>query len=69
MKITSNFALLDVKRGRVGLLKKTATHLIPVTIKGFIDDRFGGDDGTSIEFCVDVKKVVLGTPKKKKASE
>lgn len=57
--IDSDFALLDVKRGRHALLKRVedGDTRIPVTIEGFIYRNWGGDDGTSIEFEVDVTKV------------
>lgn len=65
MKITSDFALLDVKDGR----HKLAEHFkgqptfgpcppelrIPITIVGYIDRQVSRDDGTSIEFSVQVE--------------
>jgi hypothetical protein len=58
VKYTSDFALLDIKQGRSSLKKVTDAQQedvrIPVTIKGFITHRHGGDDGTSIEFGVEV---------------
>ncbi len=61
MKIQSTFALLDVKRGRVGLLKACGGEggdaRIPVTITGFITRAWGNDDGESREFTVEVSKV------------
>lgn len=68
-KITSGFALLDVKSGRKGLSKHFGgesypdVKKIPVTIKGFIAGQWGGDDGTSIEFHVEVRGVKLGAVK------
>lgn len=62
-KIKSNFAILDVKSGRKGLANYFASagaKRVPVTITGFIDGTWGSDDGTSLEFEVDVKSVVLG---------
>lgn len=58
-KITSRFALLDVKSGRKGLLKEVKQRKIPVTIKGFIINRWGNDDGTSIEFVIEVEEVKI----------
>ena len=67
MKLHSDFAILDVKHGRKQLDKKMpagserlpdAEH-IPVTILGFITHRHGGDDGVSMEFGIEVKKVVV----------
>jgi hypothetical protein len=64
-KIDSEFCLLDVKRGRVALAKRinqaTSRGLksrIPVTIRGYITDVWGNDDGTSIEFQVEVSDAV-----------
>jgi hypothetical protein len=68
MKLKSTFALLDVK-GRER--HKLARHFkdaprsgetpvefrIPVTITGYISGQWGGDDGTSIEFSVQVDHV------------
>lgn len=74
-KITSDFALLDVKKGRKALAKMMPPgsnslpkdKRIPVLIEGWISHRHGDDDGTSIEFGVDVKRVsftCLGPAKK-----
>lgn len=66
-KIGSDFAILDVKWGR----HKLAEHFrarprtggcpealrVPVTITGYIDARWGTDDGESIEFSVVVETV------------
>lgn len=64
-KIDSDFALLDVKRGRVRLARRLnqekalgLSPRIPVTIRGYITDAWGGDDGTSIEFEVEVTSAV-----------
>jgi len=67
--ITSGFALLDVKSGRKGLSNHfcgksySDAKKIPVTIKGFIAGQWGDDDGTSIEFHVEVDSVKLGAVK------
>lgn len=68
MKLHSDFALLDVKHGRKQLAKLMppgsqslpADKRIPVVIRGFISHRHGADDGTSIEFGVDVSSVEVG---------
>lgn len=68
MKLTSSFALLDVTKGRKQLAKMmppvsqllTEDKRIPVTITGFISHQHGWDDGVSIEFGIDVTKVVCG---------
>jgi hypothetical protein len=69
-KVTSDFALLDVKFGRKKLAKvfkgkprirpRNSSPRIPVTITGYVIDRWGPDDGTSIEFQVDVQGLELG---------
>ena len=58
-RIDSDFAILDVKRGRVDLAKRInrGDNRIPVTIRGYITNQHGNDDGTSIEFTVDVTDV------------
>ena len=56
-QIDSTFALLDVKKGRTALRRRfeRAPGLrVPVLIKGFITDQWGRDDGTSVEFTVEV---------------
>jgi len=58
-KISSDFAILDIKRGRVGFAKRVnAGERIPVTIRGYIDAIHSQDDGTSIEFSIDVTDAV-----------
>lgn len=57
--ISSNFAIIDVKGGRVKLAKRVnAGERIPVTIRGYIDTVHSQDDGTSIEFSIDVTSAV-----------
>jgi len=66
-KIKSDFAILDVKAGRRTLAKHFAARppigdcpkelQIPVLIYGHIVGIWGSDDGVSMEFSVDVKKV------------
>jgi len=68
VKLVSKFALLDVERGRKQLAKMMPQgsqslpkdQRIPVVIRGFISHRHGADDGTSIEFGVDVSSVEVG---------
>jgi len=59
-KINSDFAILDVKRGRVELARRVnkGETRIPVTIRGYITDVNSRDDGTSIEFAIDVTEAV-----------
>lgn len=69
-KITSDFALLDVKRGRKALAKHFKNRpimgacpqemRIPITITGYISHQYGADDGISIEFGVRVESVKVG---------
>jgi hypothetical protein len=65
MKLQSDFALLDVKRGRKALAKlmpngsNKTDYVIPVVIKGYISHRHGNDDGISIEFGVEVTSVEI----------
>lgn len=72
MKITSGFAILDVKKNRKRLEKKVLglgnprcganINGIPVLVTGFIVHAFGKDDGESQEFEVDVRSVTVGDP-------
>lgn len=67
MEIKSDFALLDVKAGRGALNKHFAKRprlgecppalRIPVTVTGYIDGVWGGDDGVSREFTMVVQSV------------
>jgi hypothetical protein len=61
-KVKSDFALLDVKKGRRALRKRLEQNptRIPVTIHGFIATAWSDDDGTSIEFEVEVTSVKEG---------
>lgn len=64
MRYKSDFAILDVKRGRATLrnLVKNHTKKIPVTIEGFITSDWSRDDNVSVEFQVDVTKLTTGVP-------
>jgi len=55
--ISSTFAILDVKRGRNALKRRLGKGPIPVTIQAFITRDWGRDDGTSIEFELEVTSV------------
>lgn len=67
MKLSSDFALLDVKNGRKKLAKHfkqrprfgecPETMRVPVIIHGYIDGVWGNDDGVSQEFEVIVQKL------------
>ena len=58
--INSDFAILDVKWGRVELGRRInrGDNRIPVTIRGYIVRQHGNDDGTSIEFEIEVTDAV-----------
>lgn len=55
-KIT--FAIIDIKGGRKALAKLVKDHKqrVPITLAGYITSQWGGDDGTSIEFEMDVRR-------------
>lgn len=67
MKLTSDFALLDVKKGRRPLARHFRDRprmgecpealRVPVVIHGYIEGVWGGDDGESREFSVVVEKL------------
>jgi hypothetical protein len=65
LTIKSDFALLDVKKGRQALFKtlgKAGNPLhtpIPVTITGYLTGAWSDDDGISREFEVRVTGVQL----------
>lgn len=59
----SDFAILDVKKGRQALAKKIfAGGKIRVRIDMLIDQQWGTDDGTSIEFSGKVLSVKQFAP-------
>lgn len=58
-KINSDFAILDIKRGRVEMARRiNKGERIPVTIRGYLDTVHSRDDGTSIEFSVEVTDAI-----------
>jgi hypothetical protein len=63
VKVTSDFAILDVKKGRKKLFKlfdkRPPQPGFPVVIRGRLDRVHGDDDGTSREFQVTVDSVKL----------
>ena len=60
MIITSTFAILDVKKGRAALAKAVkAGKEFDVVIRGTLDCQHSRDDGTSIEFSLDVTEATL----------
>lgn len=67
-KITSTFALIDIKKnGRFKLANLVAQgYKIPFTISGYLmpgASSVGHDDGVSIEFAADVLVADFGEPK------
>jgi len=66
MKITSDYAWIDVKRGRRVLQEAVNKTEVPITLRGRILNSISGDDGVSIEFQIDVDSVKLGKPKAKR---
>jgi hypothetical protein len=57
-KIDSDFAILDVMRGRAALAKRVAKgERIPVTIRGYLNNVNSHDDGVSIEIALEVTDV------------
>lgn len=68
MKIKSYFAVLDVVGPSRKKLEKhfggeslvDKSFYIPIVLRGWIVGQHGNDDGTSIEFTVDVGSVVVG---------
>ena len=61
MDISSDFAILDVKKGRAKLAKyfKDKKPALAVTIEAEILYPSGTDDGVSTEFAMFVKSVVF----------
>ena len=68
MKLSSNFAMLDVRKGRYELLEHFRCGesifapceeelFVPVTVHGFINGVCGYDDGVSIEYSLIVTDI------------
>jgi hypothetical protein len=62
--VSSEFALIDVKKGRKALAKVVRRgYRVPFTMSGFVQPGPNGrDDGVSIEFCADVTSAKFGKP-------
>ena len=57
-RINSDFALLDIKRGRKALLKHLDEHgPQEVVVTMTLNRAWGNDDGVSIEFQADVANI------------
>lgn len=65
-KVTSSFALLDIKTGRKKVAQLTKRgYRMPFVITGYTlagESSVGNDDGVSIEFAAEVMTIDLGTP-------
>ncbi len=61
MKLFSDFALLDIQKGRkrLGRFLKRHPEGVEVTVKGVITSPWGLDDGVSQEFEIRVKSVEI----------
>lgn len=53
----SNYALIDVKHGRVSLLKKIKKGPVKIRVDMLLTEQHGNDDGASIEFSGEVLSV------------
>ena len=56
-KIKSRYAILDVEKGRINLNRRLKQGPVTVVIYGSIDEAYGGYDGVSQEFSVNVTNV------------
>ena len=62
-RIKSSYAIVDVTSGRLALQRFLKSHAgVPVIIRGVLTDPFGGDDGVSIEFNMDVQSIQVVGP-------
>ena len=63
-KFTSDFAILDVKKGRAALARRIRGGEQPVvTIKARLDHVWSRDDGTSVEFALQILDMAEHFPK------
>lgn len=54
----SDFAIIDIKKGRQALAKKIAAGAkVRVRVDMLIDQQYGNDDGTSIAFYCDILSI------------
>ncbi|ODP39240.1 hypothetical protein [Sphingomonas turrisvirgatae] len=57
-RIRSSYGILDVEQGRKALARYLQANAgLPVVIHAVLTDPYGGDDGTSIEFNMQVVKI------------
>lgn len=62
-KFTSTYGILDVMKGRKKLAKHINSHgPVLVMIEAILTAPYGSDDGTSIEFNMDVHSVRVIEP-------
>lgn len=58
--IKCTYGILDITKGRQALLKHIAKHgPVRVLIEATIDNAYGHDDGTSIEYNMTVRRLVI----------
>ena len=70
-KIHTHFAIVDVTKGRKALARHfearpamglcPADLRIPIVLRGYLSGQNSGDDGTSIEFTMDVESFEFGS--------
>jgi hypothetical protein len=73
-KITTNFVIVDVTRGRMELARHFEARpamgvcpkdlRIPIVLRGYLSGQNSRDDGTSIEFTMDVESFEMGKDKR-----
>jgi len=58
--LQSDFAILDIKKGRKSLLQACKRgESTKVTITGFIEEPWGDDDGVSQEFTLSIRDISI----------
>lgn len=73
-RIKSNMAILDVKSGRHSLSKylsdpDRSVAGVPVFIHGEIVEQFSADDGESVEFVVNIDRVIIRSGKMRRTKK
>ena len=55
MATSVKFAIVSIRQGRLGIANRLKNgERIPITLSGFIDDEWGGNDGIDQEFSIRV---------------